>query len=125
MYIRQWLQESLQARTCQMIIHETMWELDVKPKTIENKVVDNFYEQILEYKFDEELEFRFMQCLQTLGTKIVPLDEILAVFGVQSPTIQNMICGDGTIKKGLDDNAAHNVFCVLQNLVRDKYATTV
>lgn len=146
MHIKQWLKEPLQKRQCQMIIDETLWELVQQgakvPKIIEKEVestqtnalgqpmrcykrlyegADDFYQQLLDYNFDEELEFRFLQYLQTLKTRIVPLDEILAVFGVQSPTIQNMMCGDGTIRKGLDNDAAHTVFGILQNLVREKY----
>lgn len=127
MYIKQWLQEPLQKRQCEMIIQETLWELTQQgvkvPKTVEREV--DFYQQLLDYKFDESLEFRFLQCLQALNTKLVPIDEILAVFAAQSPTVQNIMCGDGTIRKGLDNDAAHNVFRVLQNLVREKYATTV
>jgi Ni,Fe-hydrogenase I large subunit len=127
MYIKQWLQEPLQKRQCEMIIDQTLWELGIKPKTVERKVesmgVNDFYQQLLDYKFDEELEFRFMQCLQTLEVRTVPLYEILAVFGVQSPTVQNMMSGDGTTKKGLDHDAACIVFRILQDLVREKYAT--
>lgn len=53
MHIKQWLQEPLQKRQCEIIISQTLWEL----KTVEKNV--DFYQQLLDYKFDEELEFRF------------------------------------------------------------------
>lgn len=151
MYIKQWLQQPLQKRQCAMIIDETLWQLAQQgviklPKSVEREVdstrtnafgqpmrcyerwyegSNDFYQQLLDYRFDESLEFRFLQCLQALNTKLVPIDEILAVFTVQSPTVQNIMCGDGTIKEGLDHDAALSVFRVLTHLVVNKYVSNV
>jgi hypothetical protein len=121
MHIKQWLQEPLQKRQCEMIIDETLWELAQQGVKVP-KNVENFYEQLLCYNFDEDLEFLFYQYLQILQSTKISISESMQVFGVESPTIQDMMQADGTIKKGFAPDIARSVFRVLQSLVREKYA---
>ena len=126
MFIKKWLEEPLQKRTCQMIIDETLWELGIKPKTVERKVEsmgdpmhifsrvyddNDFYQQLLDQEFNWCLELCFWSYYNALerGEPFVYW-------------MQNSVGSDGHILKGFNHEAATEIFRILQSLVREKYA---
>lgn len=143
MYIKQWLQETRQKLQCRLIIDETIWELSQQgiriPKIIEKEVestqinalgqsmrcyerlyegAGDFYQQLLDYKFDVELEVRLERA------------RLLAV--ARGVLVQNSIQYEQNSRQdgyfivhGTDNEAVYTVFGILKGLVREKYATTI
>lgn len=129
MHIKQWLQEPLQKRQCEMIIDETLWELGIKPKTVERemestqtnalgqsmrcyqKVYDgvDFYQQLLDLDYPAEFEIYFAK-------------NIAGAVG-RGISLQNTINPDGKIVVGYNHDLVSYIYGTLQTLIREKYAT--
>ena len=109
MYIKQWLEESLQVLTCQMIINETIWELGLKPKEPRLYEVVNFYKQLLNYPFTKDLEMQLESTRQAAITRGI--------------SVQNTLNADGKIVIGTNHPVAAQIFGIQQKLIREHYAT--
>lgn len=107
MTIRQWLQEDLQKRRCAIVINKTLRQLS---KTVEKKVVEDFYQELLNLNFSDEAENYVAANLAGAKARGIPL--------------QNTIDADGKIVSGYNHELA-SILLVnnLQTLIREKYAT--
>ena len=142
MHIKQWLQETRQKLQCRLIIDETVWELSQQgikvPKTIEKEVEStqtnalgqpmrcyekiydgvDFYQQLLDYKFDVDLEFRLERARLLAVSRSISVQNKMQY-------VHNIVQHGDFIVHGTDNEAACLIFGTLQGLIREKYATTI
>ena len=135
MYIKQWLEEPLQVRTCQMVVDETIWELGIRPKTVEIEVQSAqtnalgqpmrsyirlydgiyFYQRLLDYFFEDDLELQMQKCLPRLNATILGTKTERNLF--------NRLGRYGKTVAGLNHTLGTQILGIQQKLVRKHYAT--
>ena len=117
MYIKQWLEESLQERTCYLIykgvfgtkinyiekqVGETVYQIPTgKTDLYDEKLYKQYYNQLLEYEWDIELE-DLMRRYLNMGAKV-----------------QDHYSGSHYVK-GVNNKLATYILAVFNNIVKEK-----